>query len=623
MRERLRTVVALATFLALGCAPAAHADSPARYGVTEQKNLPVVMSDGTTLRANVYLPADPKSGKAAAGRFPVVLTETAYGKDAAAGAASFTGLLGDPGYFARRGYIGVLVDVRGTGASEGEWAFNEPQEAQDSKAVIDWVARLPHSNGRVGMTGASYLGITQLFAAAAVGRHSPLKAIFPEISSNSIFREAVMPGGLLDSEGVGFYVALTAAMNEANPVITGDPDSVLAPAVDHVAGMLDFHVGTSADVLTDGARSEDGTYWRARGPERVLAQIVRNHIPAYLVGRLDDAFQSGVFRNYVGLQNASQGRTTTRPMGARQRVSGRYQALVGPWFHAVIGEGGPDLEAIQLRWFDRWLKGVHNGIERTRTPLHVIERSRAKHELARWPLPQAPARAFALTPGGGLSAGPAPAGSATLAWSGLSLPCQRTTETWILGLGEAVADSLHITEPCKDSALQPPLPAPAMQTFTSAPFSAATTLAGPMTAEITMTSTTRDAELIAKVYDVAPDGHASEISTGELLGSQRAIDPALSWRAGNGLLIYAHHPITHAARQPLVPGSPATLDIAIPPTVQTFAPGHRLRLVLATGEFPARLPLPGDVPNLVGGVYGITLGGKTPSRLIVPVLRHP
>ena len=203
---------------------------------------------------------------------------------------------------------------------------------------------------------------------------------------------------------------------------------------------------------------------------------------------------------------------------------------------------------------------------------------------------------------------------------GASLPCQRTTETWILGLGEVVADNLGIKEPCADSALQPPLPAPAMQTFTSAPFTRATTLAGPMTAEITMTSTTPDAELIAKVYDVDPNGRAGEITTGELLGSQRAIVPALSWRSSNGLLIYPHHPITHAAKQPLVPGRPTTLDVAIPPTVQTFQPGHRLRLVLATGEFPARMPLPGDVPNLVGGVYGVALGGSAPSRLIVPVV---
>src|SRR4051794_26607819 len=114
-----------ALLAATAWAPAARADSAANYGVVEQKNLPIVMSDGTTLRANVFSPADPATGKAAAGRFPVVLTETAYGKDAGGSASSFTGLLGDPGYFAKRGYIGVLVDVRGTGASEGEWAFNE------------------------------------------------------------------------------------------------------------------------------------------------------------------------------------------------------------------------------------------------------------------------------------------------------------------------------------------------------------------------------------------------------------------------------------------------------------------------------------------------------------------
>lgn len=596
------------------------ASSTPSYGVTAQKNLPITMSDGTILRANVFTPTDLATGKIAQGRFPVVLIETAYGKDLAAYAASFSSLLGDPEYFVKRGYIGVIVDVRGTGSSEGQWSFNDPQEAEDSKQVIDWAAKLPHANGRVGMTGASYLGITQMFAAAAVGPNSPLKAIFPMIASNSIFREAVMPGGLLGLEGVGTYLSLTAATNTLNPLIASDPQTVVGPLVDHIAGLLDFHVGATADVLTGGPRSEDGAFWKARGPERVLAQIAKNKIPAYLVGGLDDVFQSGVFRNYVGLQNAWNGRKTTLPMTAGQPVTGSYQALVGPWFHAGIGAGGPDLQAIQLRWFDRWLKGIRNGVENTSTPLHIIERSRQKRELAQWPVPNAPARAYALAPGGKLTASPASAGTANLLWSGVSLPCQKTTETWVLGIPQLVLGQLGLPEPCADSALQPSLPAPLMQTFTTPPFTKASTIAGPITAEINMKSTTRDAELIAKVYDVDAKGRAVEITTGGLLASQRAVDQALSWRSPNGLLIYAHHPITHAARQLLVPGKSTTLNVTIPPTVHTFQPGHSLRLVLATGELPAFIPLPGAIPNLLGGIYRVQLGGPTPSRLIVPLM---
>ncbi len=590
------------------------------YGTTVEKNLPITMADGTILRANVHRPTDPKTGELAPGRFPVVLIETAYGKDLAAYAAGFSDLLGAPEYFVKRGYMAVMVDVRGTGASEGQWSFNDPQEAEDSKEVIDWVADLPGSNGRVGMTGASYLGITQLFAAASVGKNSPLKAIFPMIASNSIFREAVMPGGLLGLEGVTAYLSLTALTNTTNPLIAADPETVAGPLADHLAGLLDFHAGATVDVLTGGPRSEDGAFWRARGPERVLDQIVENKVPAYLVGGFDDVFQGGVFRNYVGLQNAWAGRKTHLAMAPGQQVTGNYQALVGPWFHAGIGSGGPDLEAIQLRWFDRWLKGLRNGVENTSKPLHIIERGRQERELAQWPVPDASVRAYSLAPKGKLTTAPAPAGSANLIWTGVSLPCQRTTETWALGILQLATSQIGLPEPCADSALQPTLPGPLAQTFTTEPFTKAATIAGPITAEVNLKSTTRDAEIIAKVYDVDAGGRAVELTTGGLLASHRAVDEALSWHAKNGLTIYPHHPITHAARQPLVPGKTTTLQVFIPPTVHTFQPGHRLRVVLTTGETPDFIPLPGDIPNLLGGLYTLALGGATPSRLIVPVM---
>lgn len=618
----LLAALAAAILLAPAARAAAPPPSTPQYGTLERRNQEIRMADGTVLRADVTLPADPATGRPASGRFPVVLTETAYGKDLATYAGDFTTLLGTPAYFARRGYIGVIADVRGTGASGGLWTFNDPQEAKDSVEVIRWAAALPESNGRVGMMGASYLGITQLFAAAEIGRGSPLKAIFPMVASNSIFREAILPGGLLDSEGAALYLGLTAALNVANPLISSRGDARMAaqPLIDHLGGLLGFHAALGGEVVTGGPRLEDGPFWRARGPERILDRVVRNGIPAYLVGGLDDLFQSGVYRNYVGLQNAWAGRSTTAPMTARQRTTGRYQALVGPWFHAGIGKGGPELNALAIRWFDRWLKGVRNRADRTRTPLKVIGRDRRMRRFAQWPVPGTRTTAFRLAPGGGLRTGDVPSGSAPLAFTGVSLPCDRSSEVWALGLGEAITDALGLPEPCRDGSPQPPLPAPATATFTSAPLPQPLTIAGPLTASVVVRSTTPDAELIAKVLDVDPQGRARELTMGGLLASHRAVDEGLSWRGTGGLLLYPHHPITHAAKRPLTPGAPTRLEIEIPPTVHTLAAGHRLRVVLTTGEFPARFPLPADLPGLLGGIYRVGLGGDAPSQLNVPVL---
>lgn len=605
----------------LPAAPALAAEpSEPRYGVAERRNLPIRLADGKVLRANVAVPADPETGRPVPGRFPVILTETAYGKDLAGVLGGVTKLLGST-YFTERGYVTVTVDVRGTGVSEGRWSFNDPQEARDSVEVIEWAAALPESNGRVGMIGASYLGITQLFAAAEIGPGSPLKAIFPMIASHSIFREAVLPGGLLDLEGVGMYLALTAALNVANPLLGsgGDLGIALRSLLDHAGGLADFHLLASLNAVLGAGKAEDGAFWQARGPERVLDRIVANGVPAFLVGGLDDLFQSGVFRNWVGLQNAWAGRPTTAPMAADQPVTGRYQALVGPWLHAGIGKGGPDLDELALRWFDHWLKGVDNGIADTDRPLWVIERDRSEHRFARWPLPDAPARVLRLTPDGRLTEGEAPAGESLLLFTGVSLPCNRSTEIWALGLGEVLFDQLGLEEPCRDSSLLPPLPPPLTQTFDSAPVERDTTIAGPITATLSLTSTTRDAAVIAKLFDVAPDGRAREISFGGLLASHRALDEERSWRTPEGEFIYPHHPITHAARRPLRPGEATRIDIEIPPTVHTLRRGHRLRLLLATGEFPARFPLPGDLVNLLGGIYTVHHGGAEPSRLVVPL----
>src|SRR3954451_16690035 len=105
--------------LALTAAPA-HAWQPrkATYGVSKQTNVPIEMSDGVTLYADVLRPAQP-DGSPGPGRFPVILTQTPYNKSAPQ-------LTFENAYLVERGYVQVIADVRGTGLSEGQWdSFGE------------------------------------------------------------------------------------------------------------------------------------------------------------------------------------------------------------------------------------------------------------------------------------------------------------------------------------------------------------------------------------------------------------------------------------------------------------------------------------------------------------------
>ena len=123
--------------------------------VTKSELIP--KTDGTVLSASFHVPTDLATGKPAnpparSGGFPVLLSETPYGK-------SFEDPI-DP-YLVERGYIGVSVDVAGTGGSTGQSQLFGPAEAADSVQVINWAANRPNSDRKVGMVGISYMAIDQ------------------------------------------------------------------------------------------------------------------------------------------------------------------------------------------------------------------------------------------------------------------------------------------------------------------------------------------------------------------------------------------------------------------------------------------------------------------------------
>src|SRR5579871_6959328 len=133
----------------------AHQSEPT-YKVAVEKDRPMRARDGTCLRADIYRPDAP-------GRFPVLLVRTPY--DKGAGMA-----LTEKLYFPPRGYVVVVQDTRGRFASEGEF-YPFLREAQDGYDTIQWAARLPWSDGRVGTVGQSYMAVVQYAMAAAHPPH--------------------------------------------------------------------------------------------------------------------------------------------------------------------------------------------------------------------------------------------------------------------------------------------------------------------------------------------------------------------------------------------------------------------------------------------------------------------
>jgi putative CocE/NonD family hydrolase len=600
------------------------------YGTRSINDIPVQGAGGTTIRVNEIYPTT-ASGQPAKGPFPVLLTMTPYGKGqggssspgsaASSSGGAVTG--GADNYLAQRGYIEVVEDVRGTGDSAGSWGLFDPVQQQDAIKVLYWAARVPHSDGRVGTFGPSYLGIDQMLLAGAVGAHSPLKAIFPMVSGNDLYRDTSFMGGLVDFEFGETYLGLTGGLNMVNPIsdTLSDPSLLSDLAgieADHANGLASYHAATEANILSGGDEAYDGPYWQARNPQNVIEKIVHNRIPAYLIGGEFDIFQSGEPVNYAELQNAWDHRSVTAPMKPKQRVTGRYQLIVGPWEH--INGSSVDVDPLELEWFDTWLKGEHTGMARTSTPLHYYDLGTGKfRETTTYPFTKATPARFFFGAGDTLTgAAPTRAGDDTIAWSPVGSPCGRPIDQWAMGGISIPTASAGILAPCVNNDQLSNL-APSTISYTSAPFSSPQTIAGPVTATVYASSTRPQTELVAELEEVTPDGASFPVTEGALLGTLRAVDQSRSWEVG-GVTVLPYHPYTQASVEAVTPGVSTEYQIQVFPTLVTIAAGDRLRLTLSTADTPHLTPLPQQIPELLGGIYTIGRSPSTPSSLTVDLL---
>jgi uncharacterized protein len=305
------------------------------------------------------------------------------------------------------------------------------------------------------------------------------------------------------------------------------------------------------------------------------------------------------------------------PMLADQRLTSRYQLLMGPWYHVTAGDG-LDMERLHLQWFDHWLKGIDTGITQLRTPLHLFELGDGKYrEARRYPFPEATPTPYYLGAGGALGAAkPKDAtGADQIVFTGATSPCDRQSDQWGAG-GVALATSNQ--NPCAsdDRTLQA---GPGALTYTTAPLAADKVIAGPIDATIYATSTRPDTFFEATVEDIDPSGSSSSLTAGGLLGSFRTLDEAQTWRAPDGNPMLPYHPYTRASVKAVPEGAVTRYDIEVFPTFGKIAAGHRLRLTLTTSDTPHLGFTPDQLQNLAGGVYQVQRNAGAASFVELPL----
>ena len=334
---------------------------PESHSLKVETNLPASMRDGTVLYADVYRPEGP-------GPFPVLLQRTPYDKT---GPLS-TGML-DPMRAAKNGYAVVIQDTRGRFTSGGEFnCFWD--DIDDGYDTVEWAASLPWSTGKVGMYGESYVGATQWLA--TLRRPPHLTAIFPLKTASNYHEGWTYQGGAFE---LGFNTSwtlgsLTLANLQKLALLRNIPEErrhQLVQAVDSMESTFAFLPVNGLPQLKDGlasyfydwlAHPDYDDYWKGISIEEHHSLI---DVPAYNMGSWYDIFLGGTIRNYLGM----------REKGATEDAKRGQKLLLGPWHHSgkgsLVGSHyfglaadalAIDLDGIQLRWFDHWLKGIDNGI---------------------------------------------------------------------------------------------------------------------------------------------------------------------------------------------------------------------------------------------------------------------
>ena len=550
-----------------------------------EKNVPVAMSDGIVLRANVFRPDKP-------GRFPVVMSHGIYGKDVHFSLAfkpQWENLLklypdlcrnGSTGRFLRwevadperwipDDYIIVVVDTRGSGKSPGYMDPRQPRENQDYYELIEWAGIQPWSNGKVGLLGISYLAMNQWKAAALQPPH--LAAICPWEGHWDHYRDSSHHGGILSNTfAAGWW-----------------PKQVLSNQ--HGSSKTHYVDPDTGEIATGPALNED-----------MLAGNREDHPGNHLRHKLDDEWHKSRTPDMskVTVPVLSAGNWGGPGVHLRGNVAGFVEAASkDKWLSMHIGTHYesfylPEYVAMQKRFFDRYLKGLDNGWD-AEPPLRIevrdVKGGASVRKEREWPL-------------------------ARTRWTKLHLDADAKALTSSAPKAESRSTYAALGEGV---------------TFSTAPFERETEITGYVAARLTISSSTTDMDIFATLRAFDPSGE--EIT---FIGAHEPTPLSRGWlRASHRKQVAVkskpYRPyLSHDEIQKLTPGALYTVDVEIWPTCLVFPTGYRLALTLMGKDF--ELPgIPGRIlhndsadrpmPEFAGDNTIVT-GGAHESWLMVPVV---
>jgi predicted acyl esterase len=491
-------------------------------------------------------------------------------------------------------YNYLLVQIRGTGDSDGSFDALGPRSQRDVVEVLDWACRQPFSDGRLALAG---------FSASAIvlynSWHQELPCVEAAVlrsGTHELYRDLLVPGGILNLlPGAGVLALIGApALLQGPQRLARDP----ATALDVVGGLFD----TGLNVLGHPTLDD---WWRQRGWRGDA-----NDIPVLMLNGFFDVESRGAFQAYQAL----------RGDGAQLRMVGGHDG------HPAGTDGGA---AAATAWLDHHVRGVDNGVARQpRVRLLLAEGSREgylagafqQYAADDWPVPGTTWESLALDSrrtraagtlvdsalaGGSLTPGDAGPIRGQSHATVPSLPTMSDVPNAAL-VGAGALDALTGALPLLgDTGVAGLLGL----TYTTGPLAEDVTTAGPLALEVPLKTSVPGTGIWAVLSDVAPDGSSHPLTVGRLGTSYPDIDRSASLVV-DGQVVQPYGDLTHA--RPARPGEWRRYHVEMWPVGNRFRAGHRLRIQLL-GTSLASLP---SLP----GIHTIRVGGADGARLLVPVL---
>lgn len=501
----------------------------------------VAARDGVELSTDLYLPRGP-------GRFPTVLMRTPYSNNT-------DQMVEKARRLANHGYVCAVQDCRGRWDSGGQYyPFREGEDGYDTQ---EWIGCQAWSDGRIGMAGGSYVGAVQWQSAPHRSRF--LTCIAPRVICCDYYSGLVYPGGAFQLNVMATWGLRTNAQTGQTIDFHNWTEAFRAlPLI-----TLDEQAGRSLPFWKDWVQhAAYDRYWEEFNGEKRWAEVA---VPALNMGGWYDLYAPQAFTNFNGL------RLHGGSPAARQS-----RLIVGPWPHALslstrTGDvdfginSMVDLEALELRWLDHWLKGVDNGIDReppVRLFIMGVNQWRDEHE---WPLARTQWQKWYLHSRGNANT---VIGSGALSTES---PEQETPDGFTYD-PEFPVPTRGGTN-CCSPAIVPwgPYDQRCLEMrsdvlcYTSEPLATDLEVTGPIKMVLHAATDGRDTDWTAKLVDVSPTGYAMNLCDG---------------------IIRARYREGFSSPKLLDPGKVYEYTIEVGVTGNVFRRGHRIRLEVSSSNFP-------------------------------------